>query len=89
MGEFLRPKAEVLPDDALVPEKNLVSAPDHFTHELTRPEPYYFSSGQTDPDGEFPKGTRLLLVHKKGGRCWVVNKQGRTVEIDCEGLSQL
>jgi hypothetical protein len=90
MGKFLRPKAEVLPDNAIVPEKNLISpAPNQFTHELTRPEPYYYSSAQRrPPDGEFPAGTRVVLVHR-GDRCRVVDGRGIYAEIDCGGLKKL
>ena len=92
MGKFLRPKAEVLPDSALVPEKNLVSpAPTQFTHELTKPEPYYYSSAQQGkpPDGEFPAGTKGVLVHDGGNRCRVVDGRGISAEIESGGLKKL
>jgi hypothetical protein len=90
MGKFLRPKAEVLPNDALVPDKNMISpAPTDFTHELTGPEPYYFSSGATKSNGEFPAGTKLRLMDTRGSRCWVADERGLYVEIECAALRKL
>ena len=90
MGQFLRPKAEVLSDDALVPDKNLISPPDHFTHQLTRAEPYYFGSAHSGrPDGEFPAGTKVLLIGDDGDRCRVADEQGLYVEIACAALTKL
>lgn len=90
MGKFLRPKAEVLPDSALVPDKNLISPPTQFTHQLTRAEPYYFSSAQSGgPDGEFPSGTKVLLVSDDGDRCRVADEHGLCVEIARAALTEL
>ena len=76
MGEFLRPKAEILPDRALIPAPNLISPPpDQFTHELTRDQPYFYSSpAPSGADGTLPTGTRVLLMRQEGqplpgGRC--------------------
>jgi hypothetical protein len=42
-GYFLRPDAVVLSENAMVPDSNIISpAPNQFTHELTRPQPFYF-----------------------------------------------
>jgi hypothetical protein len=91
MGEFLRPKAEILPDRALIPAPNLISPPpDQFTHELTRDQPYFYSSpAPSGADGTLPIGTRVLLMRQEGSRCRVVDARGLYVEIDCGGLRRL
>jgi hypothetical protein len=90
---FLRPEAVVLGKDALVPDRNLiVPAPNEFTHELTQPQPFYFTSAtQADtPNGQLPAGTRVvLLVHGDGPYCRVVDGQGLYVEVEYAGLKKL
>ncbi len=84
-------KAEILPDRALIPVPNLISPPpDQFTHELTRDEPYFYSSpAPSGADGTLPAGTRVLLMRQEGSRCRVVDARGLYVEIDCDGLRRL
>jgi hypothetical protein len=90
MAEFLRPKTETLPESALIPEGNLVAPPTRVTHEVTRPEPYYYRGMTSEgPDGTFHAGTRVLLVREAGGRCRVVDEQGLSVEVACESLRRL
>ena len=92
MGKFLRPKAEVLPDSAMVPEENLTSPPPtHFTHELNRAAPYFYTSAQSgvSPDGEFPAGTKVLLVSTGGDYCRVVDERGLRVDVECAALTKL
>lgn len=91
---FIRPKAEVLPETALVPAGNLISpAPNRFTHELTRPQPYYYdddSRQRRAAAGEFAAGTRVvLLVHDGGDACWVADGRGLYVQIDFDSLKPL
>lgn len=92
MEEFLRPKAEVLPDSALIPGKNLViPPPNQFTHELTRDEAYHYGgTAASSADGVFPIGTRVLLVRQQdGGRCSVIDERGLYVEVACDSLRRL
>jgi hypothetical protein len=86
MGRFLRPETKVLPDEAMIPRKNLISpAPNQFTHELTRAQ----QVGNT-PDGMLPADTKVtLLFHDGGAYCWVVDGQGLYVEIECNALRKL
>jgi len=93
MKGFLRPQAIVLPDNAEVPVKNQISPPpNQFTHELTRPQPFYFSGPQPamPPDGELPVGTQVvLLVHDEGRYCWVADGRGLYVAIEYDSLRKL
>jgi hypothetical protein len=93
MGRFNRPKASVLPDEAIVPEKNLITpTPNRFTHELIRTEPYYYSrvAQGKKPDGEFSKGTRVVLLrHGGGSSCRVVDGRGLYVEVAFASLKSL
>jgi hypothetical protein len=93
MEGFLRPEARVLPENAIVPEQNLISpAPNQFTHELTRSQPYYFAEMQqgSPPDGEFPAGTKVvLLVYHGGAACRVADGQGLYVATEYDGLKKL
>ena len=93
MEGFIRPEAIVLSDNAVIPERNLiVPAPNQFTHELTRSQPFYFDravQGDT-PAGEFPAGTKVvLLVHYGGEVCGVVDGRGLYVETAYAGLRRL
>jgi hypothetical protein len=90
---FIRPEASVLPESALVPEKNLISpAPNQFTHELIRKQPYYFGNSESGspPDGFLAEGTKLVLLLYGGGSfCRVSDAQGLYVEIEYAGLRKL
>ena len=92
-GRFLRPEARVLPDESLIPSKNLISpAPNQFTHELTRAQPFHYDRSQvkTAPDGVLPANTKVkLLVDDGGAYCWVVDGRGLYVEIECNALRKL
>ena len=92
MKGFVSPEASVLDESTLVPDKNLISPrPNQFSHELNRAQPYFFSAGKKNkqPDGEFPAGTKVLLVRKEGDRCHVADEQGLYVEIECDSLKEL
>jgi len=93
MEGFLRPEAVVLNESALVPERNLLSpAPNQFTHELARAQPYYYTTAQqgAPPDGVFQAGTKVvLLVYDGGNQCRVADGRGLYVETAYEGLTKL
>ena len=92
MEAMRRPKAEVLPDNATIPGKNLlVPPPNHFTHELTRSEPYYYGEPQEAqaPDGEFAAGTQVLMVLDAGDYCRVADARGLYVAIVGDSLRKL
>ena len=90
MGQMIRPKATVLPESALVPERNLIQPPpNQFTHEVISEQPYYYKDPEpTDsPDGVLKAGTKVvLLLHKGGGLCRVATEQGLHVVTAVEGL---
>jgi len=85
-----RPKATVLPDSALVPERNLLhTPPNRFTHEVKAEQPYYYSSPNqaTPADGTFPAGTKVvLLAHDGGAVCYVADARGLYVATAFKGL---
>ncbi|MET0995962.1 MAG: hypothetical protein ABWY20_18615 [Mycobacterium sp.] len=93
MEGFLRPEATVLPEGALVPERNLIRpAPNQFTHAVTRSQPYFYGDPQpgTPPDGQFPAGTKVILLVGDGGpNCRVADGQGLYVAIECAALKRL
>lgn len=93
MEGFVRPETVVLPESALIPDKNLISpAPNQFTHELTREQPYYYTSAQEGipPDGRLPAGANVvLLVYEGGERCRVADGRGLYVEVEYAALKRL
>jgi hypothetical protein len=92
-GGFLRPEATVLPERALIPSANLIApAPNQFTHELTRTQPFSYKGVQAGaaPDGELPAATKVaLLLYEGGAHCRVVDGQGLYVEIEYDSLRKL
>ncbi|HEV2859664.1 MAG TPA: hypothetical protein VGX48_01505 [Pyrinomonadaceae bacterium] len=90
MEGFTRPEAEVLDEGSLVPGANLISPPpNQFTHVLARAQPYYYGRGRR-PDGEFPEGTKVVLMTYEGGaRCRVADGRGLYVETKYDGLKKL
>jgi hypothetical protein len=89
MKGFTRPDAAILEESAIIPKENLVSpAPTHFTHQLKQPEAYYYKRGKK-PAGEFPAGTKVLLLEKDGNHCRVVDEQGLSVEVAGDSLKEL
>ena len=93
MKGIIRPEASILPESSLIPPQNLISPPpNQFTHEMTRPLPFYFTgAGQSSsPDGHLPSGTKVVLLVDDGGEyCRVVDAQGLYVEVERAGLKQL
>jgi len=90
---FIRPEAAVLAEKALVPGQNLIApAPNQFTHEVARAQPYYFTGAQSDmtPDGEFSAGALVVLLRYDGGiYCRVADGRGLYVETEYDSLRQL
>ena len=90
---FIRPETEVLAAKALVPCRNLIApAPNQFTHEVARAQPYYFTGAQPGmaPDGEFSAGAKVvLLLHDGGVYCRVADGRGLYVETEYESLRKL
>jgi hypothetical protein len=84
----LRPSAEVLPADALVPSANIVDPPpDRFSHELTRDEPYRFGDDSSaSPDGQLRRGTQVLMVSNDGHHARVIDERGLYVRVRTDSL---
>ena len=92
MGRMIRPKAEVLPDSALVPEQGSASAPPRqFTHSLTQRQPFFAAeASETEaPAGQFELGAQVVLLHREGDWCRVVAADGRHVRTACSGLRRI
>ena len=77
----------------MVPDKNIIRpAPNQFTHELTRAQPFYFDGAQQGrpPDGELPAGAKVvLLLHDGGAYCRVADGRGLYVEVEHDALRRL
>jgi hypothetical protein len=93
MDRMLRPKATVLPESAVVPERNIVhSPPTEFTHEVITEQPYYYIGPEQSapPEGKFPARTKVkLLGHDGGSVCEVVDGRGLRVTTAFKGLRPL
>jgi hypothetical protein len=93
MEGFLRPPRTVLPENAVVPDRNrIIPAPNTFTHTLLRDQSFSYTSleGAAVPDGELAKGAPVVLMVYDGGRfCRVVDARGLYVEIDYESLKPI
>ena len=93
MERMIRPEAVVLPESAQVPIRNLVvPPPNQFTHELVVPQSYFYTKMQpgTEPDGEFPAGTKVVLLWYDGGStCRVLDGRGLYVDTEYAGLKKL
>jgi hypothetical protein len=92
MDHMRRPKAAVLPDSAMVPERNLQPPPTQFTHEVIAEQPYYYIGPQqaAPPEGTFAAGTKVkLYAHDGGPVCQVVDARGLCVATAFSGLRPL
>lgn len=92
MDHMKRPKATVLPDSALVPERNLMMPPPkHFTHVVKAEQPYYYTGPQqaAPSEGSFPAGTKLVLMSREGAYCHVVDARGLHVSTSFDGLEPI
>jgi hypothetical protein len=92
MRGFVRPKPVVVSPKAMVPKAtHITPAPNQFSHALARRAPYYFEKaarGRT-PDGYFAKGTKVLVLGRRGAYCRVADRRGLYVEIPCDALRPL
>jgi len=92
MKGFIRPKAEVLPESALVPEKNQVNPPSRITHTTVGILPYYYeqpTSAATKPDGQLAAGTRVATSAPRGAWCRVITEKGLAIFVQGDGLKEL
>lgn len=93
MDHIIRPKALVLPESALLPDRNtLHPPPNQFTHEVVAKQPYYYiGPHQTaQPEGNFPAGTKVVLLTYDGGPvCWVADSRGVYAATAFSGLRPL
>jgi hypothetical protein len=90
--KWLRPKITVVEEAALVPGANLIQpAPNRFTHELSRDEPFRFDRVEPsgEPDGVLAAGTPVVLLVEGPERCRVVDGTGLYVEVRCSSLRSL
>jgi hypothetical protein len=92
IGEMLRPEFVVVPDEALVPDANIIRpAPNRFTHEVIDDELYHFDrDGATDrPDGVLPAGTPVVVL-VEGEELWrVADASGLYIEVHRTNLRAL
>ena len=90
---FQRPESVVLGEDSLIPPENQIRpTPNRFTHQLVKPEPFYFGRrvDSSAPDGELLAGTQVVLLRDDGeARCRVVDGRGLHVEVSCAALAEL
>jgi hypothetical protein len=88
-----RPPVVVLPDEALVPDRNVIApAPNTFTHVTVHATPYWFDSADREarPDGELAARARVVLLVDEGdGRCRVVDERGLYVQVSGADLAAL
>ena len=93
MKGFETPQAQVVDETAVVPDANLIKpAPNQFTHQLSREEPYFYQGAQRGrpPDGTFSSGTKVvLMVYDGGAYCRVADSRGLYVETGYEALANL
>lgn len=92
MRGFLRPKPVVVPARDLVPEASrIVPAPNQFSHVLARRQPYFLDEAGSSRrrGGYFAKGTKVLLLARRGAYCRVADRRGLYVEVPCDALRPL
>ena len=92
MERMFRPAVVVVPKSAVVPRDNHVQPPpNQFTHAVREPQPFYYGARKSKrPDGQFEKGTKVVLMVYDGGKmCRVVDGLGRYVLTAFEGLMRL
>jgi hypothetical protein len=93
MSGFIRPPMTVLPESALVPDRNIIRPPpNQFTHEVITAQPFYFGDVQDGhgQDGKLEAGTKVvLLVYDGGEYCRVADGRGLYVQTRINGLKEL
>lgn len=93
MNQYIRPEAELLGDESLIPDKNeIFPPPNQFTHELKDSQSFYYvdAAQSAMADGEFSKGTKVVLLRYDGGNyCRVADERGIYAEIEFDSLKKL
>lgn len=93
MEQFIRPTAEILNEESLIPDGNIISPPpNQFTHELKHSQSFYYAGAMqgSPPDGEFPKDTKVVLLQYDGGNyCRVADGRGIYAVIEFNALEKL
>jgi len=93
MQGMTRPDVIILPEGAVVPPTNVISpAPNQFTHELVRTQPFFFRENPSEmpPNGQFEEGTRVnLLFHDGSTMCRVADAKGLYVLTAYGGLRKM
>jgi hypothetical protein len=91
-GRVLRPDPVVLSEGAVVPDANLIDpAPNRFTHELARDEPYRFDvhPRRPKPDGVLAAGTPVAVLVEGPETCRVATGSGLYVDVPAGALRAL
>jgi hypothetical protein len=91
-GRMLRPDPVVLGEGAVVPDANLIQpAPNRFTHELARDEPYRFDThpGTAESDGVLVAGTPVAVLVEGPEICRVATGSGLYVDVPAAALRAL
>lgn len=84
-----RPKVKVLRTEALRSSQNRIAPPPTvFSHEIAQTTPYYLGPArQEESAGTLRRGTAVVMLRKeRGGWCWVVDRLGRYVLVNCKAL---
>lgn len=93
MEGIIRPEPSILPENSLIPARNLITPPpNQFTHELTQRLAFFYTAARHShaPDGHLPAGTKVVLLVDDGGEhSRVVDGQGLYVEVERAGLKRL
>jgi len=93
MSGFIRPPMTVLPDTALIPDRNIIRPPpNQFTHEVSETQAFYFGDAQAGGElsGQLEAGTKVvLLVYDGGDYCRVASGHGLYVQTKFNGLKRL
>jgi|tagenome__1003787_1003787.scaffolds.fasta_scaffold20936914_2 hypothetical protein len=93
MEGFKSPEMIALPESATIPGTKLISPPpNQFTHVLVQRAVYHFAmpNAESADDGEFEKGTQVLLVrHESGAHCYVADAQGLYVALEFSALQRI
>ncbi len=80
MDHMLRPDSTVLPESAMIPDRNLIRPPpNQFTHQVIAKQPYFYATPNenTAADGVFEPGTAVVLMLYIGCKyCHVVDGRG-------------
>jgi len=90
MKGMKRPVAEVLPESATVPQRNIRKAPEHFTHEVKEQVPFWYDdAGKKNPDGELRDGAKVVIESREGTYAWITDDHGLHVQVALDALVPL